>query len=182
MKGYVCALSISFLLIGCGDDGPTATSPAPLPVVPEKAAYDISLQPDPVTAGISDDPDFLWQYSVTLTLRETAGLSANLDSIFQFHVDLDSGLRTRGFNRGANDIVRIAGTNHLPANRQLSVPLGTLLSLPGGPKQAMVVVELKLTDSNGNITETAVQGRILLPRAGRSLRQTRALIGEAPEK
>jgi len=50
--------------------------------------------------------------------------------VLHSHANLDTGARTVGFNRGANNIVRVAGSNHMRAKGELSVPLGTLLRYP----------------------------------------------------
>ena len=163
----------------CPEPPPITTTFSPSP---RAHALTLSVQPDPVTATLAPDTEFKWRYTFTLVVTENLGFGANLNFINQSHVNRQTGFRTAGFNRGANDIIRELGTNHVPARGGLNVPLTTLVRFTPEPAEALSSLQLNLTDARGNVLEFVVQSTVILPPTGSlGTTESQQTDGEAPD-
>lgn len=145
---------------GCGSDSkspmtPTATSAS-------QASVTMTLSPSPATAVVCNPKcvgasgnAFDFSLAVTAVLRESAGLSANVDGM--------EWLISRGGALAAPlalsppQIITGSGTNHIAAKSSLSVPLVMLYSSSSGAKDGIVSVAAHLTDEKSNpITLTGI--------------------------
>ena len=95
-------------------------------------------------AEASSNPNFDWEVTFTVTIRETAGIGANVD-----FVNLESGEVT--INIGASEIIDIAGTNQISGNGSLAVPLTFFYTSIEGGSEIDATVEVQCTDERGNV-------------------------------
>jgi len=152
MRKTLIALALIAGLAGCSDDN---EDDAGNPVSPDAPPATIALvtataNPVFVTAAATGDPDFPWAISWVTTVRETAGLSAQVNRISVFLIDV------KAVYDGAN----LGGSPQIAANGTSSFNQTLFYSLPDAGRLAVVSIIVDLTDSKGNKIQAAAQLRI----------------------
>lgn len=126
----------------------------------------MSIAPSPVTASVcnpkcagTNGAQFDFAVSMTIVVRETAGLGGNIDSIDLFSAR--NGAVYSTLNLNPSQIAQFAGTNHVAASGSLSVPLSLLYSTPDGGKERTTAVFVRFTDDKGNAFTQSVTVNVL---------------------
>jgi hypothetical protein len=158
MRRSLIALVLVSLLPACGNDNKkTNTTPTSAntigPTVGQLAAINISATPVLVPAVASSTPGFQWQISWTLSLQETAGVSATLTEV---DVVMDNGVLTFG-----PSALSAQGGTQLASKGTLTLNQSVAYTLSNGGRLATVVIVAFLTDSNGNHIQVSTQIRIV---------------------
>lgn len=153
MRKTLIALALIAGLAGCGDDttgtgtaNPTASDAPPATI----ALVTASANPVFVTAVATGDADFPWAISWVTNVRETAGVSAQVNRINVFLLDVTA------VYEGGN----LGGSSQIAANGNSSFNQSLFYSLPDGGRLAVVSIIVDLTDSKGNKIQAATQLRI----------------------
>jgi hypothetical protein len=143
----LCVSLFLLAAVACGgSDGSTAPTPT-------QANISVTLSPNPVTATDcsptcqgADGRLFRWSAQGSLTIRETAGIGGNVNSI-----------TVTAFNPEAvytsDVIVRMAGTNRVAAHGMLVVPISFgygLVDNANASRQVVLPYVVQLTDDRGN--------------------------------
>jgi hypothetical protein len=124
----------------------------------------VTVDPNPVIwvpagTGCTTQPDLaVW----TVTIRETAGLSGNVNFINVTSRSKTTGLESNTLNYSATDVTSRAGTNHVNGNGQLSLRIGicsTIASSAG--RQRSVTQVVNFTDDRGNLMNISTEFDIL---------------------
>jgi len=170
---FIALFASCTLIAACGDDAsssrsPTSFSPPPVstPPPPSKARIAIAISPNPVIAELATDSEFLFRYEFTVTVSETGGVGGNVNFINETVTISTSGGQLSPLNRGAGDVIRSAGTNHVKPGSKLVVPLGTLLTVRG-IGEVMSNIDLDFKDDLGNAMTASADFTIRLPMVAR---------------
>ena len=152
MRKTLIALALIAGLAGCGSD---TTDSNGNPVAPDAPPATIALvtataNPVFVTAVATGDAAFPWAISWVTTVRETAGVSAQVNKISVFLLDVTA------VYEGAN----LGGATQIAASGTSSFNQSLFYSLPDGGRLAVVSIIVDLTDSKGNQIQAAAQLRI----------------------
>lgn len=152
MSRPIGTLVLALSFAACGNDsGPTGrtTTTTTVPTA-SQAQISVIIDPNPITAVPSGMPEYPWEVNFTARIRETAGLAVDVNFI-----DVLLGDPIPPLNFGAAEIRVRAGTNHIPANGSLDVPLAIVVSLreetTGYVGSFNVLVNC--TDARGNTAE-----------------------------
>lgn len=151
MRKTLMAVALVAALAGCDDD----TDSAGNPVSPDAPPATIALvtataNPVFVTAAATGDPAFPWVISWVTNVRETAGLSVQVNKITVFLLDVTA------VYEGGN----LGGSPQIAANGTSSFNQSLFYALPDGGRLAVVSIIVDLTDSKGNKIQAAAQLRI----------------------
>jgi hypothetical protein len=124
----------------------------------------VTVDPSPVVwvpagTGCTTQPDLaLW----TTTIRETAGLSGNVNFINVTARSKTTGLESNTLNYSANDVIARAGTNHVTGNGQISLKIGICSTLNASTgRQRAVTQVVNFTDDRGNLINISTEFDIL---------------------
>ncbi len=112
--------------------------------MPTRASITVSVSPNTATAEPTSEPGFDWFVEFTVTVRETAGLAANVDFI-----NFQSGDVTLNF--GASELIDAAGTNQISGRGSLAFPLSIFYFTESGDSEFDATVEVQCTDERGNV-------------------------------
>jgi hypothetical protein len=121
------------------------------------AVLAITVVPNPIKATNSLDPlvyDYDVQYSVTIT--ETAGVGGALQYVSGTLYDPLSGIQVAHTLLDSSDLLVLAGENHLPPKGTLTVQQQLSYRLPSRGRQALLSVDVAMTDDNGHTIEPGV--------------------------
>lgn len=152
------ALGILLALPGCGGDSSPAAPPAPPPTtLPARAAITVTFNPDPVVAVPntgSNSGQFPYAYTFTMTIRETAGLSGNVNFWTETLVNPVTGQLSQTQTFGADRVIALGGTNHLAPMGSIQI-VRTAVYNPGGNSGTGRGINIKIVvqvgDDKGNI-------------------------------
>jgi hypothetical protein len=144
---FALAVPAAFALSSCGSSSTTTPTPT-------QANITVTLSPNPITAAVcspnpcqsTDGRQFQWRVQGTVTIQETAGIGANVNSI-----------TVTAFNPqivyGSDVIIQRSGTNHIGARGMLIFPLAIdygLVSSTTATRQIVLPFVIQLTDDRGN--------------------------------
>lgn len=152
MRKTLIALALVAGLAGCGDDNNDTSGNPAAPDAPPATIALVTATANPVfvTAVATGDPDFPWAISWVTTVRETAGIAAQVNRIQVFLVDV------KAVYEGGN----LGGSPQIAASGSSSFNQALFYSLPDGGRLAVVSIIVDLTDSKGNKIQAAAQLRI----------------------
>lgn len=149
-------LALACLAVGlpaCSKDSPTTSTAPPPTTLPARSVISVAFDPTPVIALPSSDPARPFRAMYTMIFRETAGLACNVNLWTETYFNPVTGLRSNTVQFGAGDVVRLGGTNHLPASGTLRLTRDVNYS-PGGTsgtgRAIDVEVAVQVIDANGN--------------------------------
>jgi hypothetical protein len=153
------------LITGCGGGGSTSAPSAPITAPPPaatRAEVTVTVSPPTLVAKPSNDARLPWLVEWTLVLRETAGLGGNVNYVNVGFVNSFGFETPNALNYGADTIIRRAGSNHLSARGELSIPLGMIYSADGfGQRTITLKNAISFTDDRGNATMLGVTASVV---------------------
>jgi len=156
-------------LAACGgSDSPTTPAAPPPTTLPPRSVVTVSFNPDPVVATPNADPatssQFPFAYTYTMTIRETAGLSGNVNFWTEALENPVTGQFSQTRTFGADRVAALAGTNHLDAMGTLRI-VRTNVYTPGGNsgtgRAITIHVVVQVGDDKGNTINSEGVIRIL---------------------
>jgi hypothetical protein len=152
MRKTLVALALIAGLAGCGDDTEEDTANPAAPGAPPATIAVVTATANPVFVSpvATGDPDFPWAISWVTTVRETAGVAAQVNRINVVLVDV----------KAVYDGGNLGGAAQVGANGSASFNQSLFYSLPDGGRLAVVSIIVDLTDSKGNQVQAAAQLRI----------------------
>jgi len=162
----VLAVSVyAVLMAGCGGGGsssaPTTPIATPAPVA-SRAEVTLTVSPPTLVASPSNDRTWPWRVDWTLVLRETAGLSGNVNYVNVGFVNSFGFETPSALNYSADTIIRRAGTNHLDARGELRIPLSMIYSADGfGQRTITLKQAVSFTDDRGNASMLGVTASVV---------------------
>lgn len=164
MRHVLTGLVFLGLLPACGGGGSGAPTPPVTTPPPQRALVTVTFTPDPVVALPSGNPDFPFTATWTMTIREGAGLGANVnfwnETLFNPGSMLQGGTR----NFGADQVILLAGSNRLQPNGTLTISR-TSTYRPGGTtgtgRAVDVRVVVQLTDDRSNVLNVEATLRVI---------------------
>jgi hypothetical protein len=170
-RHFALGFLIVLTLPACGgSSSPTTPTPTPTPV-PTLAVVVATVTPTPVLAvPIRQRPTFCppnpdWQFVAawTTTVRETAGLSGNVNYINVIARNaLGFDLFPAPINFDVNYVIRKAGTNHVNGGGQITLTdMGMCYFLTTGLSSLHVVQVVNFTDDRGNVMNIQTEFDIL---------------------
>ncbi len=153
LKRLYVAVSL-LAAMACGEGGSPTTATA------TQARFTVSVAPSPITAQrcspqcLSDTgAGFPFSAELTVTLREGAGIGAQLNSI-----TLTGSTGTVTFDPlvfGSAEIAREAGTTRISPRGSLAVPLNIVYTTPAGTPNLTLNISAQFTDDqNHEVTAT----------------------------
>lgn len=150
----VVGVSLCLFFVGCGGSSGSSPTPVAVPTPAQRSVLVATVEPNPViwvAAGTrcATQPDLaLW----TTTIKETAGLSGNVNFINVTARSKTTGLEFNTINYSASDVTSRASTNHINASGQISLSIGicSTLSATQGRQQTITQV-VNFTDDRGNV-------------------------------
>lgn len=161
LAGGVCAV----LLAGCGGGGSSSAPTAPVatpPPVASRAEVTLTVSPPTLVAVANNDRTYPWRVDWTLILRETAGLSGNVNYVNVGFVNSFGFETPSALNYSADTIIRRAGTNHLDARGELRIPLSMIYSADGfGQRTITLKQAVSFTDDRGNANMLGVTASVV---------------------
>jgi hypothetical protein len=148
LKRLCVAVSLlAAMSCGEGTSPTTATS--------SRARLTMSVAPSPITAErcspqcLSDSgTGFAFSAALTITLQESAGIGARINSI-----TLTGSTGSVTFDPlvfGSTEIAREAGSNHVSARGSLAVPLNIVYTTPAGTPNLTISISADVTDDQNN--------------------------------
>jgi hypothetical protein len=145
------AAGLAVGLVACGGDMPGPTPlPAPTPTpAPRKASVAMSLAN--ATVGVSPRAGFRYRLEFDVTVRESAGVGADLNFLRVDFLDANGGLLERQ-EAGANRLSRLPAGGTLADHAVVDFNTGGV---------AVALVSLNLTDDGGNTQEAQVRIRFV---------------------
>ncbi|HKC12546.1 MAG TPA: hypothetical protein VKI41_10975 [Vicinamibacteria bacterium] len=158
------AAGVLVLLPACGGgSSPTAPAAPPPTTLPPRAQITVTFTPDPVVAtpATGTDPTRPFHATYTMTIRETSGLSGNVNFWNETLENPVTGLFSGTVSFGADRVIALAGTNHLQAMGSLNIARSYDYG-PGGNsgtgRGVISHVVVQVTDDKGNVIN--VEGTI----------------------
>ena len=136
------ALPLALGLVGCGSSTGPTSQPTPIPG-PSQA--NITVTCSAYTVSGSPIGGFAFRLSVPCTIRETAGLGANLNYV-RLRLLL-GGSEVERQEIGASDIIRAAGTNRVAANGTVN---GNFIFDFNRGDATSAILDFNFTDDRGN--------------------------------
>jgi hypothetical protein len=111
------------------------------------AVISLAISPNPITAEPSANADYTWTATFILTLTESAGTGATIDTVTAI---LSEGTDGSGGSENVLTDWRVdSTTNRIEGNSSRSITFTVDYTLPGGGREALVDVEVDVTDDNG---------------------------------
>lgn len=165
----IVVLACLACLVGAGCGGDSGSTPTPVPVAAptpaSRAAVSLTVTPSPVIADATDQNQ-VYLASFTITFTETAGLGANIDF---FNVTMRNPLgyeSATAYNHGADEVIKIAGTNHVAAKGTLVLPFKQTYWNGMGTRGLTLILVAQVTDERGNRMNVTNQVECLRRQAG----------------
>lgn len=143
------------VLAATGCAGATGASPT----VPATATVSIAIDPDPVVATDSDNPDAPLDARWTVEITSTA-IGAHVNFVNAILRDGASGAEAEPsgtLSLGSADIVAQVGSNRVEPHGRLGVAQSLEYSLPSGGRAGVLTVTVQLTEDGGRLTSESVQ-------------------------
>lgn len=121
------------------------------------ANVSLSVNPSPITAEASSDPNFRWVARFTLTITESAGTGATVGSLNAVLNEATAGIIITGATNEAYTVHVSAGSNRLEARGSLQVQFEIPYTLPNGGREARIDLTVSLTDDNSAALQKTAQ-------------------------
>ncbi len=145
---------------GCGGGGVTSPSPPVATPTPAPAGFSIMVNPNPVVAADSTDPDAPLLASWTVKISASSSLGARVNFVNATLRDATSGAEAEPsgiLTLGAADITAQAGTNRVEPRSSLTVSESLQYRLPSGGRVGTLTVTAQFRDDNGNLASQSDQ-------------------------
>jgi hypothetical protein len=154
-----------FLIAATGCGGGSVTSPSPPVATPTPApgGFSIMVNPNPVVAADSADPDAPLIASWTVKVSSTSSLGARVNFVNATLRDGTSGAEAEPsgiVTLAAADITAQAGTNRVEARSSLTVSQSLQYRLPSGGRTGTLTVTAQFRDDNGNLASQSDQAAV----------------------
>lgn len=145
----VTALALAATTTGCGDTPIVSGGPV--------GSIEVSVEPNPVTAVVSEEPGMQWSATFNVRVRETAGIGGVIEFITVSPIQ-DDVVGMQGFYHGAHTVEAAAGTTRIGARGSLTIPLEVSYALSGGGRAASAEIHVHFFYDRaiGNVTGEAV--------------------------
>jgi len=138
-------------MTACGGEDTTTGATGPFMEVA------LAVTPDPIIATASDDAEFEWMATYTVTLTESGGLGGTISAIGATLNEASGGIEvitdgelTRSTGNGPSDRLEAGGT--------AAIEFVTYYTLPGGGREALIDVTVQVQDDDGFVGQ--VSGRV----------------------
>jgi hypothetical protein len=120
------------------------------------ASLTILVVPSPITATNTLNPA-VFDYDIrwTVTITETAGVGGSLHFVSGTLYDPLSGQQTGHTALDSNDLLVLAGANHLAPRGTLTVQQQMSYRLASRARQALLSVSVEMLDDNGHLIDPA---------------------------
>jgi len=144
------------VLVAVGCRGGHVTSPT---TPPTAAAIFIAIDPDPVVATESDNPDAPLDARWTVEITSPA-IGARVNFVNAILRDGASGAEAQPsgtLSLGPAEIAAVAGSNRVEPHGRLTVPGSLQYGLPSGGRQGVLTVTVQLTDDGGSLTSKSAR-------------------------
>jgi hypothetical protein len=141
------------LTLACGD---STTTPDAITF----ARIAVAVEPDPVSAQASTDPEFDFVASFTVTLTETAGIGTTFNATTVNVTETSDGNEVGG---DEDEIYKTeVGTepDRIEANERVQIPFDIFYRLPEGGSEARIDVTTSIIDDNGYQVGGILQVRV----------------------
>jgi hypothetical protein len=145
---------------GCGGGGVTSPTPPVATPTPAPAGFSIMVNPNPVVAADSGDPDAPLVASWTVKVSSTSLLGARVNFVNATLRDGTSGAEAEPsgvVSLAAADITAQAGTNRVEPRSSLTVSQSLQYRLPSGGRVGTLTVTAQIRDDNGNLASQSDQ-------------------------
>jgi hypothetical protein len=143
--------------VACG--GGQLTNPSPPAAAPAKATVSIAINPDPVVATDSSNPEAPFDARWTVEITSST-IGARVNFVNATLRDGASGAEAEPsgmLSLGAADIAAAAGSNRVEPQGSLAVAQSLEYGLPSGGRVGVLTVTVQLTDDNGSLASKSVQ-------------------------
>ena len=141
------AVAVSGLLLTVGLGSCDTT-----PLGPLFSEVSLAVEPNPAVATASTMAEFSWQTTFTVTATEMVGISATIDGIVVDVFEASGGVATSE-DPADSTFFATQSTYALPGSGQVAMPLVVDYILPGGGREAVIEVAVRLLDT-GNVRQT----------------------------
>jgi len=155
-KSRFVLLALLTTITACG--GSSSPTVAPTPTPPSKAIIKVLVDPNPVLAVSSGDPDYPWAFRVNLQLSDSGGVGFIVTSMQTTVTSAISGLVLT--TTSENPFVGVK----IPANGQETRQFGVLAyRMENRTKEGTINFKMNFTDDRGNasVSDTSVNLRHL---------------------
>jgi hypothetical protein len=133
-----------------GNNSPTAATAV------TQASFTVSVVPSPITAtrcspqcaNQTGDATFAFSAVLTITLQESSGIGANINTVTL--TASTGGVTFTPLVFSSADISQHAGGNHVNGHGSLSIPLNIVYNTPSGSANLGVGINVQLTDDRNN--------------------------------
>jgi hypothetical protein len=146
-------LLVVLALAGCGD---TTTSQDSADV----AVVDGIVEPSPATATASEDEGFQWHVAFTVTLAESGGVGATINSVVATVTETADGIGIFTDEQVLYQLNVTPESNRIEPNGATRLALEIFYTLPGGGTEATVDLSISVIDDNGFEVGGSVQARV----------------------
>jgi hypothetical protein len=126
------------------------------PTAPSAAVLTVTVSPNPIVAtAVPGSSQLLAVFS--LTIKESAGLGANVDFVTATLTDPSNGAQLNTINFGASNILVRAGTNRVAGKGTLSIDNIGATYTPGPVgRQATMTITVQMEDQAGHTSAQAL--------------------------
>jgi hypothetical protein len=120
------------------------------PTAPSAAALTVTVSPNPIVAtAVPGSAQLLAAFS--LTIKESAGLGANVDFVNVTLADPSNGAQLNAVNLGASNIIARVGTNRVAGKGTLNIEnIGAAYTPSPGARQATMTITVQTQDDAGH--------------------------------
>lgn len=147
MRGWLAIVSVVTLglsLPACGSSSTSAT-PTPTPTPVAKAVIKVLVDPNPIVAVASGDPQYPWAFRVNLQLSDSGGVGFIVTSMLTTVTSAQSGLPLTSTDQNPFVGVKIAAYGQ--ETRQLSI---LAYRMENFRKEGNVNFKINFVDDRGN--------------------------------
>jgi hypothetical protein len=137
-------------MVACGGEDTTTGATGPFMEVA------LTVTPNPITAAASDDAEFEWMATYTVTLTESGGLGGTISAVGAALNEASGGIEvitdgelTRSTANGPSDRLEAGGTAELS--------FVTYYTLPGGGREALIDVTVQVQDDDGFVGQVGAR-------------------------
>ena len=124
------------------------------------AVVDATVAPNPVTPTPSENPDFQWLASFTVTLIEAAGTGATINSVLAIVNETSNGIAVITDEEVVFQLSVDAESNRVEANSTTEMRIDILYTLPGAGSEAVIDISISMTDDNGAEVGGSLQAEV----------------------
>ena len=124
------------------------------------AVVDATVAPNPVTPTPSENPDFQWLASFTVTLIETAGTGATINSVLADVNETSNGIAVITDEEVVFQLSVDSESNRVEANSTTEIRIDILYMLPGAGSESVIDISISMTDDNGAEVGGSLQAEV----------------------